>query len=74
MRHLLKAVKYVGNMPAYRAKWMMIDTVTGEAIGGQCPEYAMTRAQMYRDCDQMFGSCAPWFGRRVRGGYSIKID
>ena len=74
VRHILKAVKYDAGHPPDNAKWMLIDTNTGDVIGGSCPDYARTRAQMYRDCDTMWGSDAPWYGKRVHGGYSIEVS
>ena len=74
-RHTLKAVKYDGrdDMDGQR-RWVLMDTTTKEIVGGKCPDYARTRAQMYRDCDLMWGPGTPWYGKRVHGGYSIKVD
>jgi len=53
--------------------WVLMDKTTGEIVGGECPDYARTRSQMYRDCEIMWGSGSPWYGRRVHGGYSIEV-
>ena len=75
VRHILKAVKYQGNdNMSGRRIWVLQDTITGEFVGGNCPDYARTREQMYTDCDQMFGAGSPWYGKRVHGGYSIEVD
>jgi hypothetical protein len=73
-RHVLKAIKYQGNdnMDGRRI-WVLMDTVTGDIIGGNCPDYEKTRTQMYADCDQMWGPGTPWYGKRVHGGYSIVV-
>jgi hypothetical protein len=74
-RHVLRAVKYNGNdNMGGRRVWVLMDMTTKEIIGGDCPDYAKTRAQMYKDCDILWGSGSPWYGRRVHGGYSIEVD
>jgi hypothetical protein len=74
-RHIITAEKYTGNDDmGGRRRWILRDTTTQEIIGGTCPDYAATRAQLYRDCDQMWGAGYPWYGRRVHGGYSIQVD
>jgi hypothetical protein len=73
-RHTLKAIKYPGNgRQDNNMVWVLMDKTTGEIVGGECPDYARTRSQMYRDCEIMWGSGSPWYGRRVHGGYSIEV-
>jgi len=74
-RHILRAEKYAGNDDFEGGRrWILRDTTTQELVGGQCPDYAATRAQLYRDCEKIFPSNSVWCGRRVHGGYSIQVD
>jgi hypothetical protein len=73
IRHVLKAVKYDGDTMDGQRIWVLQDAETGELVGGQCPDYARTRAQMYRDCESMFPGNSTWHGHRVHGGYSIEV-
>ena len=72
-RHLFKAVKYTGDNDGGQRVWVLMDTKTGEIIGGNCPDYARTRKQMYCDCDILWGAGAPWYGRKEHNGYSIQV-
>jgi len=68
IRHILRAEE------AEPGLWVLRDTTTNEVVGGNCPDRALTEEAMYQDCDLMWGSGHPWYGKRVKGGYSIVVS
>lgn len=67
-RHTLRAERQAPG------RWVLRNLNSGELVGGDSPDHARTRARIYRDCDAMWGSGFPWYGRRIHGGYSIEVD
>ena len=68
VRHVLKAVRVsAGN-------WILWNYTTDDLIGEERAIQFATRQEAYDFCERSWPANSVWEGRRVHGGYSIKID
>jgi hypothetical protein len=68
MKHLIQAKKIcAGN-------WILFDMTDDKPIGEERAYQYSTRKEAYHAASQMWRYYDAWEGKRVHGGYSIKVD